>query len=77
MTITNDELTSFHEYVTKKMNNGGANLTLEECLLQWRAERERAETIAAVQLADMEAGRYYSLDEVDQSIRKEFGFKQR
>lgn len=79
MVVTRDELVSFNEFVNKQMNNGSVALSLEDCLYQWRAERDRAETIASVQrgVEDIEAGRWYSLDEMDQHIREELGFSPR
>jgi len=78
MPVTESELQSFTEFVSRQMENQSA-LSLEECLEQWRAEQERAETIAAVQrgVADMEAGRYQTLEEFDAGFRKEFGLAPR
>jgi len=39
MAITKDELESFNRYVEEKMHNGGGDLSLEECLRQWREKR--------------------------------------
>ena len=41
MAITKEDLESFNRYVEEKMNNGGAELSLEECVLRWRQETAR------------------------------------
>ena len=78
MAVTNEELESFHHFVSEQINNGGTD-SLEECLQLWRNAREEAETIASVQrsLDDVDAGRYQTLEEVDSEIRSEFGFPPR
>ena len=75
MPISHVEIDSFRAFVVKQIHAGASNLTLEDCLDQWRAERERAETIAAVQeaVADYQAGRCTSLDQAMREIRSELG----
>ena len=79
MPVTELELQSFTRFVAERMKSVGNDLSLEACLQRWRAEQEREETIAAIKrgVADMEAGRYQSLDEVDAEIRKKYGLRPR
>ena len=59
---TLDELREFHIFVGEKLTNGGAKLSPEEALDQWRVlhpdPEELAESVSAVRqaLADMAAG---------------------
>ncbi|MFQ5731829.1 MAG: hypothetical protein ACE5KM_07730 [Planctomycetaceae bacterium] len=78
MPVTDQELQSFTRFVSEQMEQDNA-LSLEQCLDRWRAQQERAETIAAVRRgeADVAAGRVHSLDEVDAAIRKKYGFPPR
>ena len=76
MTMPGTELTplhSFHQYLTKKLGEQGeAILSPEEALAEWREEQG---LIAAIKegLADVEAGRTFSLDEFEQRIREKLG----
>ena len=66
-------LHSFHQYLTKKLGEQGeAILSPEEALAEWREEQG---LIAAIKegLADVEAGRTFSLDEFEQRIREKLG----
>lgn len=78
MPVTELELKSFTEFVSAQMELDDT-LSLELCLDRWRAEQERAETIAAVKrgVADMEAGRFQTLEEFDAEFRKVFGLPPR
>lgn len=69
-TATKDELRSFHEFVGRQLDNGGAHLTPEEVLSLWR---ERVATIESVRrgLVDIEAGRTRPADEVLDELRDE------
>jgi hypothetical protein len=63
MTITQDQLDSFHVFASEKVNNGGLELTWPELFDLWRIENptadQQAEIYAALDesLADIEAGR--------------------
>ena len=72
MATTLDELESFHRFAAGKLSNGGANLTLEDCLRLWRADCDEAETVELIKrgAADIEAGRHHTLGEVDAEIRR-------
>lgn len=42
------EVDKFHHFVTKRMGNGVANMTLEESLAEFRAYQEEVESLHAV-----------------------------
>ena len=75
MGFTQKDVESFHRFAVEKLSDDGVDLSLEECVRLWRAEREEAETIASVRRGeqDIEAGRQHTLEEVDVEIRKRFG----
>jgi hypothetical protein len=77
--VTLAEIDSFSGFVRAKLRQDEPAPSLEECLEMWRAEREREETIDAVRrgIEDMEAGRFYTLEEVDRMFREEFGLDPR
>jgi hypothetical protein len=62
MLKTQNDLREFHDFVGEKLNNGGADLTAEEVLDQWRELHpnpdELAESVGAVReaLTDMANG---------------------
>lgn len=72
MTFTQQCIDVFHRFARKKLSGIESAMTLEDCIRLWRAEREEAETIAAISRGeeDIEAGRYSTLEEVDAEIRR-------
>ena len=58
-----NDLKAFKGFIEEKLSNGGAELTLEEALVDWDLENqtdlEREATVQAIRegLADVEAGR--------------------
>lgn len=79
MPTTFEEIESFRRFAQEQVHHSDPAPTLEECLEMWRAAREREETIADVRrgVADMEAGRSYTLEEVERMFREEFGLAPR
>lgn len=79
MATTLQELESFHRYAAQRLSSSPADISLEECLQLWRAESIDEETVAAIQrgVDQIEAGQFFTLDEVDAAIRKEFGYSPR
>ena len=67
---TKDDLKSFHEFVGRQLENGGAHLTPGQALALWC---EHLETIESVRrgLQDIEAGRSRPADEVIDELRDE------
>ena len=62
MSVTREQLDSFHRFAARQLDNGGSELSLEQLLDLWRIENpapdERSESVAAIQQAlnDMDAG---------------------
>jgi hypothetical protein len=62
MTITLEQLDSFHHFACEQLKNGGAGLSLEELLDRWRMQYpspdELRENVLAVKasIRDMESG---------------------
>lgn len=79
MTINQSDLDSFHHFATNLLAESGRELELEELMRQWRAERDRAETVDSIRrgIADAETGRVHELADVDAKIRTELGFRPR
>ncbi len=73
MAITQEELDSFNEFVTEHLRNGKTDLTLEQCLSNWREVRELWDDVR-VGLAEIRAGQGVSLEEckrqLDEYIRE-------
>ena len=75
-----DELREFHRFLTDKLSNGGAQLSPEEVLAEWRQDHPEPEVdeeeVAAIQEAidDMVAGdRGRPFDEVMAELRAKYG----
>ena len=58
MTVTREELDNFHHFAMAQLDNGGADLTLDDLLLQWQSLRDRDEVNEIIHqgLQDIEAG---------------------
>ncbi len=72
-----DELRDFHVFLSEKLSNGGAHLSPEEALDEWRRlhpeEQAPAEEVAAIQeaLDDLAEGeRPMAFEEFDREFRK-------
>lgn len=74
--MTKIELEAFHSFAAGKLSNGGAKLSIEDCLALWRQEQAEEEDLASIRrgLADIEAGRYHTLEEVRELLRAELGY---
>jgi hypothetical protein len=79
---TND-LRAFKGFLEEKLSNGGAELTLDEALVEWELENqtdeEREATLRAIGegLADVEAGRTRPFEEFDHEFRAKHGLPSR
>ena len=76
-TGTQDELSSFHDFLSRKLTGGAGRLSPEEALDLWRAEHPAADDyphdVAALKeaLADMEVGDHgLPLDQFDRKFRQ-------
>ena len=77
MPAQNQELREFHNFLADKLSNGGADLSPEEALDEWRQlhpeEQATSEDLAAIQeaLDDMAKGeRGIPFEEFDRDFRK-------
>ena len=79
MPVTIDEIDRFSRFAKQAVGHEQRAESLEECLQMWREEQELAETIADVRqgVADIEAGRFSTLEEADRRIRAELGWPPR
>jgi hypothetical protein len=74
---TNDAK-AFHDFLGARLANGGASLTLEECLDLWeidnQTDEEREETLRAIRqgLADVEAGRTRPAEDVIRDLCRKY-----
>jgi hypothetical protein len=75
------ELAAFRDFLSEKLSNGGADLSPEEALAEWREAHsdpfELEDDLTAIkaalqELADGERGT--SFEEFDREIRREFNF---
>lgn len=75
MVITQDQLDSFHQFATEKLNDNGSELSWPELFDLWRLENptadQQAEIYAALDesLDDIERGRHRSADQVMRELR--------
>ena len=74
MPLTRDELDSFHQFASARLDNGRVR-SLEDGLRQWRAAREEEEAIADIRegLAQADAGLLRPFREVDAELRAKYG----
>jgi hypothetical protein len=69
-TERSNDLRAFRQYIDEQFSNGGAELTLDEALINWeienQTEQERQETIEAIRegLSDVDAGRTRPAEDV-------------
>lgn len=78
MTVTREQLDSFHEFAAAQLANGGVELTFEQLLDMWRIQNptaeQYAENVAAIEEAirDMQAGeRGEPVEDVLRKLRQE------
>jgi predicted transcriptional regulator len=69
------ESEAFYAFLGEQIQNGGRHTPPEELLKHWRQEFN--ETVEAIRrgMADIEAGRYRSLAEVDADMRQKYGIE--
>ena len=78
-----NDLRAFKGFIEEKLSNGGAELTLEQALVDWELENqtdeEREATVQAIRngLADVEAGRTRPFAEFDREFRLKHGLSPR
>jgi predicted transcriptional regulator len=72
MTVTQQDLDGFYSFATRRLQSAGKDLSFDELVVEWEPLRDRDDVNAAIRdgLADVEAGRYRSADEVAEELRK-------
>lgn len=75
MPATKDQLDSFHRFAVDRLDQGPANLELDELLVEWYDTRERDNVNAIVRqgLADIDSGLGRSAREVTEELRRTHG----
>jgi len=78
-TSISNELQEFHRFVAEKLANGGAGLSPEEVVDEWRILHPNADELAESAdvlrqaLAEADRGEYLPADRVVAEIRKKIG----
>ena len=72
MTVTQDELDSFHRFATERLRKNDRELTIDDLVIEWDSTRNREEINAAIRegLEDIDAGRARTADQVTEELRK-------
>ncbi|MBC8356867.1 MAG: type II toxin-antitoxin system Phd/YefM family antitoxin [Planctomycetes bacterium] len=76
---TLEQLDSFHQFAAEQLDNGGADLTIDELFSRWRmdnptpSERDEVNAIIRRGLEDIAAGRSRDADEVTEELRVKHG----
>ena len=76
MAVTHLELEQFHEYVQAKLGQPEPPESLQECLNQWRQDREEAEAVDDVRtaMAEISAGAGVPLSEAMDLLRHDLNW---
>ncbi len=74
MSITRDQVDSFHQFAVARLDNGEAELTFSDLLVEWDSVTNRDEINAAIRegIADVDAGRTRPADEVTEELRTKY-----
>ena len=65
----------FYDYLGHQIQNGGKDSSPEDLLKFWRQEFDEAVEDIRQGMADIEAGRYRSFDQVDADMRRKHGIQ--
>ena len=71
MAVTQQELEQFHRFAQSKLSQSQPPDSLQECLNQWRREREETECVNDLQAAraEIDAGLGISLEDASEELR--------
>ena len=74
MQVTLEELESFSQFASQQLHQEAAP-SLEECVRQWRAERELQATVSTIEqsLDDIAQGRVKPVDHAFDDVRRRLG----
>lgn len=75
MAVTQQDLDGFYAFATGRLHTAREDLSFDDLVIEWESLRDRDDINAAIRegLADVEAGRYRSADEVMEGLRKKHG----
>ncbi len=75
MSVTIEELQSFHEYAKQAIDRGDQELSMDELLMQWLDLRDADDINAVIRngLVDIDAGRGRPAREVMNELRQKYG----
>jgi hypothetical protein len=75
MTVTRQDLDGFHSFATRRLQSADKDLSFDDLVCEWECFRDRDNVNAAIRegLADVEAGRRQSADEVMEELRRKHG----
>ena len=76
MSVTTQELDEFHSYVQSRLVQSDPPESLQECLDQWRRERDEEDVVNEIRIAttEIEAGMGISLDQATRRLRDELSW---
>jgi hypothetical protein len=76
MSVTPQELDEFHSYVQSRLDQSNPPESLQECLDQWRRERDEEDVLNDIQVAttEIEAGMGLPLDQATHQLREELSW---
>lgn len=78
MAVSIEELESFHDFVSEKLNNGGSELEWEDLFRLWQlenptdAERTAVNAIIRQGDKDIESGRGQQADEFNEDLQRKY-----
>ena len=75
MSVTREELEDFTHFASERLVRGDYLTSLEECLRQWRADRDFQEAVADIQqsLEDCARGHRKPIDQAFDDMRQRLG----
>ncbi len=76
MSVTSQELDQFHVYAQSRLGQPHPPESLQDCLNQWRCERDEADLVNDLQIAttEIEAGAGMPLDQAARQLREELSW---
>ena len=79
MIVNKSDLDNFHDFATHLLAKADVDLSLDEIVRRWCAEREQSATVESIRrgVADADAGRLHDLADIDAKVRAKLGFPAR
>ncbi len=75
MTVTQRDLDGFYSFATRRLQSADKDLSFDELVVEWESLRDRDDVNRAIRegLADVNAGRHRTADEVKEELRSKYG----